>query len=468
MKHILKIHLSAVIAAGLLLFTACEKDAIDDLTGKYPAPESYTLQLSSQRVQKQDATRVFTLVLASADASLSVELVGSRTSQLLEAGSYTAAAQGAAKSGNYVAGYGTGGTIWKKGAASLNVIDGTIAVKRDGDAYTISGTVMLEDNTIIKVAYSGAIVFEPDPPAFTYTLEVQKPYAWTADGATYTEVAGSQLNKITVSSDGMPVAYFEIVTAADIASYAGAYPVSSEIRDANGAAVQGVYMDLSQYVPGLIIEGGSYLLDGEDKQYLSAGSIAIADNGGVLTFTSSDLAILDKATGQPKDGTQSINYAEATRVILLPNLLSASATNLAAVSGGALTGYTVTLKLGEAGLTATPNEYGGLDISGTGKYISIDFSRDEATLPAGNYNIVDNTTAAVGDAIAGYVLDLGFMTMNAGSMWISVDNNVPAETFITGGTVTVAESGGTYTITVNATTADGAVSAVYTGAITIP
>jgi hypothetical protein len=53
-------------------------------------------------------------------------------------------------------------------------------------------------------------------------------------------------------------------------------------------------------------------------------------------------------------------------------------------------------------------------------------------------------------------------------MWVSVDNSVSTETFITGGTVEVAENGGTYTITVNATTGEGSVKAVYTGAITIP
>jgi hypothetical protein len=40
--------------------------------------------------------------------------------------------------------------------------------------------------------------------------------------------------------------------------------------------------------------------------------------------------------------------------------------------------------------------------------------------------------------------------------------------YITGGAVTVAETGGVYTITVNAVTADGAaVKAVYTGAVVI-
>jgi hypothetical protein len=53
-------------------------------------------------------------------------------------------------------------------------------------------------------------------------------------------------------------------------------------------------------------------------------------------------------------------------------------------------------------------------------------------------------------------------------LWVSVNNNVPTETFITGGTVTVAESGGTYTVTVNAAIGEGEpVKAIYTGPITL-
>jgi hypothetical protein len=224
------------------------------------------------------------------------------------------------------------------------------------------------------------------------------------------------------------------------------------------------------------MKGGSYYIDGTDEMFIRAGggNINIADNNGTLTVTGTNLPIQDISTGMafgvlPTPG--SVNYQDATLAVSatpMPNLLSAAVTDLAAVSGGALTGYTVTLKFGEASLTATPNAYGGLDISGTGKYVSIDFKRDAGTLPAGTYNIKADAEAAVGDAIAGYVLDLGFMQINAGSMWVSVDNNVPTETFITGGTVVVAESGGAYTVTVNATTASGEpVKAVYTGTITI-
>jgi hypothetical protein len=60
----------------------------------------------------------------------------------------------------------------------------------------------------------------------------------------------------------------------------------------------------------LIIEGGSYLLDGDTKQYISSGTLTIVDNGGTLTFTSSDFAV--SVLGVPVDGVTSVNYVDAT------------------------------------------------------------------------------------------------------------------------------------------------------------
>ena len=475
MKKI-KIYLSAALTAGLMLFTACEKDAIDPLSGAYPAPESYTLAtLLSQDAVKGATTRIFTLELGSSSQYLSIDFAGNRLNYLLSPGSYTIADQSVAKAGNYIAGYDNGGTYWVNGSSRLKLTDGAIAVQLDGDTYTISGTVMLEDNTIIKVYYTGVITFEPDPVALTYTLETETPAI--GGGMTPAPITGSRMNKITVYAESTPIACFEVVTTNDATSLSGSYAVTDGIS-ATGQAANGYQLPTAWGGSS----GGCYYLDNGEKMFLRAGGgdIVITDNNGVLTITGANLPILDVAAVEASGGSSwanlptpgSVNYTDVAyeaSALPMPNLFSAAATDLAAVSGGALTGYTVTLKFGEAGVTATPNGYGGLDISGAGTYVSIDFSRDAATLPAGAYNIVDNTTAAVGDAIAGYYLDLGGFGFNSGCMWISVADGVPTETFITSGTVEVAESGGAYTITVNATITGGeAVKAVYTGAITIP
>jgi hypothetical protein len=328
MKTIFK-YFSYVMAVAIGLIACSEKDS--DVPYKFPVPENYMLQLLSQDVQKSATTRTFTLVLATNGLTsptsgsgqyLSVEFISNRLNYFLAPGNYTIAEQSVAKAGNYVIGYDNGGTYWvdvANGAETkkLKITDGTIIVKREGDVYTISSTVMLEDGVMIDINYAGTIVFEPDPPAYTYTLEVQKPYAWTPDGNTWISVSGSQLNKISVSSEGIPVAYLEIVTAEDPASLAGTYPVKA-VNSLENAIVQGQYMDIAWLgAPfSMVIESGSWYIGAIDKMFIRDGNINITDNGGVLTITGSGLGIQDVST-QGAFGNLStpgsVDYQEVTR-----------------------------------------------------------------------------------------------------------------------------------------------------------
>jgi hypothetical protein len=222
--------------------------------------------------------------------------------------------------------------------------------------------------------------------------------------------------------------------------------------------------------------GGCYYIVNGEKMFIRAGggNISITDNSGVLAITGSNLPILDVAALEASGGANWANLPDAGsfsfvnvtpaggggEAVTLTNVLSASALDNSLFGGS---GYTVTLKLGETGITAEAGAM-GITIGGTGKYISIDFKRDAGTLVSGTYNIVANETAAVGDAIAGYEFMPG---MYFGSVWGTATDGTTAETPITGGTVEVAESGGTYTITVNAATGEGNANAVYSGAITI-
>jgi hypothetical protein len=614
------------MTAGLMLFAACEKEAIDPLDGKYPAPETCTLSgLVSQDMQKGASTRTFTLELGNSNQYLTVDFVGSRLSYFLAPGNYTIADQSVAKAGNYVAGYGDGGTYWVTAGAKLKLIDGTISVTLNGDAYTISGIVMLEDRTIIKIAYTGVIVFEPDPVPLTYTLETETPAI--GGGMSPAPIAGSRMNKITVFADAVQIAYFEVVTADNATSLAGSYVVTDGIN-AVGQANNGYYLDLSDYGMG-VMKGGSYYIQDEAEMFIRAGggninivdnagtltitgdnlpiqdistgmafgtlptpgsvnyqditpvtpstavltytletaapamggmmgnepiagsqlnkitvladgvqaayfelvsvenpaslageyvvtdginatgqaangfqlpaawggisggcyyivngekmfiragggNISITDNGGVLTITGGNLPILDVAGVESSGGTSWPNLPDAGSIdyrnvapggggaVTLTTVLSASALDNSMFGG---TGYTVTLKIGEAGVTAEAGTY-GVTIGGTGNYVSIDFKRDAGTLLAGTYNIKADAEATTGDAIAGYANPYGAGYW--GSVWGTAADGVTSETPITGGTVVVTESGGAYTITVNATTGEGGINAVYTGPVTIP
>ncbi|MDR1120175.1 MAG: hypothetical protein LBM08_04580 [Dysgonamonadaceae bacterium] len=136
---------------------------------------------------------------------------------------------------------------------------------------------------------------EPDI-AYSYSIEVSSPYAWTADGQNFTPVVGSQLNKITVSAEGTPVAYFEIVTEENPTTLAGTYPVKA-VNSLERAIVQGQFMNLLWLgMFDMAIESGSYYLNGETKMFIRDGNITVTDNSGALTITGSSLGIQDIST----------------------------------------------------------------------------------------------------------------------------------------------------------------------------
>ncbi|KAA6300316.1 MAG: hypothetical protein EZS26_003542 [Candidatus Ordinivivax streblomastigis] len=475
--------------AVISFFSACEENAIDDLAGTYPSPTPYTLgKVLLQNVQKNEKSRTITLQLATDGLTtpnagtgnyLAIDFVGDRLNSFLVPGVYTAAANPSAPSiGNYIMGDNTCWYTIDNGAVSskFKVTDGTFFVTRTNDShYTISGTLLLEDKFMVKVSYEGEIIFEIDPPAYTYAIEVSKPYTWTVDGTNFTPVPGSQLNKITVSSEDIPVAYFEIVTEENPALLSGTYPVKAvNSLEGAGAFVQGQYMNLLWLgIVDMAIESGSYYWDGETKMFIRDGNINIADNGGTLSFTGNGLGIQDISTEMefgnlPAPG--SVNYQNATPAsdgggdeITLATVFSASALDNSLFGGS---GYTVTLKIATGGVTATSNDMSGFTFSGNGNYISLDFKSDAATLTPGTYNVAANESAAVGDVIAGYPALFGG-TGYWGSVWGTVTGDAVTDDQVTGGAVVLAKSGDVYAITANITTETGNITAVYTGEITI-
>ncbi|MDR2809937.1 MAG: hypothetical protein LBB84_05185 [Tannerellaceae bacterium] len=470
MQYRIKSCLSALITAGWILFTACENHVIDPLSGKYPEPEAHQLNaILSQDVEKGATTRSFSLEIGDNNSYLAIEFVGPRLNYFLAPGNYTIANRTEAKAGNYVAGDANGGTYWVTSGAKLKLIDGTIFVELTGETYTIRGTVMLEDRSMIRIAYTGLIAFEADPPSFTYSIETTKPYAWTADGTTYTPVPGSQLNKISVLSEGQSIAYFEVVTEENPASLSGTYPVKA-VNSLERAVIQGQYLNLAWFgVPfDMIVESGSYYLNGETHMFIREGNIRIADSDGTLAISGSDLSIQDIATqgtfgNLPDKG--SIAITDATpgggSGTVFSNLFAASSVDLSLFG---LTGYTVTLKIATSDLTVHV-EQGAMGATytyaGSGQYLSFDFSRDAASLPEGVYQVVPNESAKVGDCISGYpsLFGSGFMGTFAGK----VTDGVVSEEVVTGGTVEVTGSG----IHFNLTTEGGTISGSYTGTIVL-
>ena len=436
MKKI-KLYFSAVLTAGLMLFTACEKDAIDPLEGKYPVPENYALAgLVSQNAEKGATIRIFTLELGSSSQYLSVEFAGNRLNHLLPAGNYTIADQSVARAGNYIAGHDNGGTYWVTGSSRLKLTDGTIAVQVTGDTYTISGTVMLEDRSIIKIAYTGVIIFAPDPVPLTYTLETSKPAMGGAMGAD--PIAGSQMNKITVLADGEQVAYFEVVTADNATSLSGSYVVTDGIN-ATGQANNGYYLDLSDYGMG-VMKGGSYYMDGEAEIFIRAGggNINITDNNGTLTITGDNLSIQDISTGMafgilPTPG--SINYRDVTFVASSTVELTYTVETAAPAMGGMMgTDPIAGSQLNKITVLAD-----GVQVA----YFELVSAENPASL-SGDYVVTDGISA-IGQAANGYQLPSIWGGASGGCYYIANGEKM----FIRagGGNISITDNNGVLTIT---------------------
>ncbi|MDR3286262.1 MAG: hypothetical protein LBT27_02310 [Prevotellaceae bacterium] len=445
MKHILKLFAGTIVIAVICTFTACENDAIDHMSGKYPVPEDYALSnLLLQNVQKNESSRTVTLIVSTSGLTapnagtgsyLTIEFLSPRLNHFLRDGSYTIANQSTARVGNYVEGYNGGGTYWvdvANGAESkkLKVTDGTLSVGKNDDNYTIRGTVLLEDNSMVKINYTGTIVFEPDPPSLTYKLKVTKPYAWTTDGTTYTPITGSQLNTITVLSEGIELAVLDVITEENPTTLAGTYQVKA-VTALERAVAQGVYMDIAGWfgVPGIpVTEAPSYYLDNEIKMFIREGAITITDNNGTLGITGSNLGNQDPST-QFAFGVfatrGSFDYQEVTpqpvyRITKTKPATYPDATYAPVpIPGSQLNAVTVLINGNAVAYF---------------EFITV----EDAVSLAGAYPVKDGPNE-IGQMNNGYYVDLGFFVLDGGSYYISGSDKFYIRE---GSTVTVTDASG--------------------------
>ncbi len=372
------------------------------------------------------------------------------------------------------------------GAVTIEDNSGTLSISGDNLAIldldaliASSGATWTVLDTPGSLAIQDATALQTETPSYTYTNTITAPatYGWSA-----TVIEGSQLNVITVTDgDNNTVAAFELITAEGATDLSGDYNVldGSASAMAIGDANNGYYLDMTWYgQEGIQMAGCYYSENGENKYIRSGSVIHVVDNGGVLTISGDNLALLDVETLISSSGATwanlatagSFSYSEISAAgsaggegTALTNVISASALDLSWFGGS---GFIVTLKLSTDEVVATYDEATySYSYTGNGNYISLDFNRDDATLPAGTYNVVANESATVGDCIAGYdnPYGAGFM----GSVWGSLTDDVVTDLAVTGGTVDVAVDGDTYTITADVTTSEGSVKASYSGVISI-
>jgi archaellum component FlaF (FlaF/FlaG flagellin family) len=302
------------------------------------------------------------------------------------------------------------------------------------------------------------------PGTLTYTNAITTPATWgnPAAGVPSTNIAGSQLNHITVVQGNDTVVVVELITAAGATSLAGTYAVkdASSAAIAIGEASCGAYVDLSWFgMPAIVTISGSYFRANGEVQCIRPGStITVTDNGGTLGISGSNLNLQDPSTTTAfgnKSVKGTLTLAGASFVASEPP-----------VGGGTIDGvYTGALKY--ANTITTPATWGNpaagvpsTEVAGSQlNHIAVTLGNDTvvvvelitaagATSLAGTYAVKDASSAAIaiGEANCGAYLDLQWFGMPTSTVIASGSYfvvNGEAQYIRPGSTITVTDNGGT-------------------------
>ena len=393
-----------LICTACMLWS-CTDDAVDELTGKYRAPEAISVSgIADGGVEKLDNFRVFTVEL-NGSQKISIAFTGNR--YYLHENSYTPNNSGVLTNNTYI-----------KTASYVETTSGrdyfesgTVRVYKDGDNYRIGGIVWLTSGNVIEFEGNGTIVYIDDAP-------VVSDYVY--DDAVNAEDNGILTHNITLTDkSGNPVAVISVRTDATAKSLAGTYKVvdfATAIIPAAGQAVLGI--DLSAM--GFGVMGTLYHEDGK-VYFITGGTIVITEENGMLSFELTDIV---SATGDGTPGTR--NSLTFLNVPKAANLLFSQLVAAEDTAPGVFSHFlTISDKEGNvvAGLTVR-NE-----------------SDSDAT---GEYTVVDALTVmtpAAGQAVPGTDLSafgLGIL----GAYYVENGTNY----LLTGGKISVVQDGDRLTV----------------------
>ncbi|MCR5850681.1 MAG: hypothetical protein K6G92_08210 [Bacteroidaceae bacterium] len=391
---------------SVLFFTAaCENSAVDDLTGKYKAPENVAItSMADAGVEKVESQRVFTVSLTG-DANISFAFVGNR--YFLQATEFTPGSRSQLTNNTYIVDESYADVAGSRIALS----QGNVNVEKDGDNYRIYGIVWLQDGNILKFDATGTLHYEDDAPVISeYTYSVT-----TEDSGN--DVLTHQI--VLTDKQDATIAMFSVRTAADATSLAGTYrvvDVATALTPSPGQAVPGV--DLSMF--GISVGGTYYVEDG--KLFLvSEGILVITESNGMLTF---EMSSVTSATSAGEAGSQiSLLFQN------VPQSPDYKFTQVDTLEDAAPGVYTHLLTFTDK----RSNTVAGLALR-----------NNEADSVTGEYTVSDALSAAVpaaGQAVPG--TDLSMFGLGILGTWFNDEGSVY---LISAGNVTVTQSGDIITV----------------------
>ena len=352
------------------------------------------------------------------------------------------------------------GTCWwavSGGAAVATKINsGIVTVSKNDKEWTISWGSKYPQEYV----FTGEVptLTKPDKPSgpvtVEYTYVMGEPKDCILNDNT-TVVEGVHKNPVIISdAGGNVVAYLELVMADGDTEIEGEY-VSTEYAHEAGQLANGYFMDLSAYGWG-IIEGGSWYMNGDTKVYIDPNIVVTVEKlaKGAYRFSSNgfDLAAAgpdyDGGGDNPGGGGESGDHVTLTKFCTLVNYYEQYAAYGMEV-------HLIGIELATDGVTVTPGGWGNT-YGGDGNYIKLEFYTAAGEIAPGTYK-----ACAVGGEQGPGEFGIGYDGQwgASGTTWYTLTGGQSSYKYVTDGTVTIAENGGEYTITIDSST----VKAKYVG-----
>ena len=477
----MKMNIKSLFATLLALVTlsACTEPAIDDLEGKYPAPEELSLTLLSQERVKGDKVNTFHITLASEGVTLNGDkLAGSGqaldlkffgSSYALDATTFTPTESEAAK--KYLVG-ANGSAYYKveNGTATATQIEsGSITVTKTENDYVLYGSLWLVGGNIVKFESAVTIVYEgfPEPTKLTQVISAQ------SNVASGTMSVTINLGTADISSTTDPTTWQTVWTgsgnylAVDLYSADGYLHEGTYTASAAGGTINegefGIGWDPGDlWGIGMVFENwGTCWWTVEDgatsAQKITEGEIVVAKSGSTYTITyqggdiwcefKGKIDALNPNAGQGGGNEDTNEYVELT-------------TLLSATSNVASGTKSLTINMAQDGISSTTDPTTWQTVwEGEGNYLALDIYSEDGKLYTGTYNAcATGGTINAGEFGIGWdpgdLWGIGMVFENWGTCWWTVSGGATSAQKVVDGTVTVAVEGDNLVIKLLSSTAN--------------
>ena len=410
-------------ALAAITFWSCQRETLDPLSGKFPAPEEASvsnLKLDKYTAEKPEKLYHFNIELSGNGTSVKLSLLSNKYQP---SSSYSPEAKADATKGNFIMEETT-----VNGEATA---EGRIDISNLGNQYTIKAVLFTVSGKPYRFTTTVTMDFvKPDPVLMTNVLS-----------ATSNVPNGTNSVTLVFATDGVAISGFDMTTFTN--SYSGTgYAWSIDLYSADGYIKEGVYaacekggeIEPGQFGIGYDFDLAAYGMEGFAKwgtnwfsvddgastlEQVTSGEIIVTRNEeGEWVFTMDNDVAYCIFTGDIPAVTK--DETAWPTVDLKEAVLFGSSSDVAA--------QTVTVQFSTEGLS-TP-----FDRKSEGYYLNLVLNSKDGYLHEGTYTAGDGSK---GTFLAGYDSYEGGVNLNQGTTIWHVSGTVAEARKLTEGSVTV-------------------------------